>query len=105
MNKVLKNMIGQAEVKTALSEIIDARQYAKKRKRSFLFPPLNFTGLTGTGKTHFGMAVGDILKSDGFRFEELPIKAGWRFFDSLAQRTCSIDDNTGLAYAIPTIFF
>src|SRR6266404_2486895 len=105
MIKAFKNLIGQHEAKVALSEIVAGRNYAIQNKKPFSFPPLLFTGLSGSGKTWLGLKFAEGLKDEGFRFEEVPVKAGWRYFDQLVCKVCSIDDMSGFAAAVPAVIF
>jgi hypothetical protein len=105
MIKQLKNMIGQPEVKSALNEIIAAKNYADQKKRKFNFPNLFFSGISGVGKSHAAELYADLLKAAGFQYIPFPIRAGWRFWAEVSVKVCSINDDNGQAYAIPTIFF
>lgn len=103
--RLIEKVIGQSEVKQYLNEIIAAKNFADKAKELFTFAPLYFSGLTGTGKSHFAEIFANVLGDAGFNFHPFPVQAGWRFFSNLAAKACSVDEESGLASAIPSIFF
>lgn len=88
--KLINKFIGQTAAKETLNEILTAREYARKNKEPFIFPPLYFTGLSGVGKTELALKYVEALKDENFKFEEVPVKAGWRYFDQLAARVAEV---------------
>lgn len=105
MIKTIQKVIGQSEAKSLLNEIIEAKNFADKKNKSFNFPNLHFTGPSGVGKSHFAEQYADRFLEAGFQYIEIPVNAGWRFYADLAGKACSIDDDSGMGTAIPTIFF
>ena len=104
MIKTLEKIIGQPEVKFMLNRILAKKNDADKKGEPFRFPPLFLSGLTGLGKSHFADAVAEALKEAGFQYFALPVKAGWRYFDTLAAKTCTFDDND-IPVAMPAVMF
>ncbi len=83
---------------------------SSKKKIKDIAQLKDFDTLKGVMNVHYNddknvAMFAEALKDEGFRFEEVPIHAGWRYFASLAEHVCSIDNTNGLAEAIPAVIF
>lgn len=99
--KRLEKIIGQAPAKAALNDLIAKIKFMEEREEYYPIPCILLTGETGAGKSFIAK---EFAKSLGFQYIPFPTKAGFRFWDTVAGKACSLDEETGNAYAIPTIF-
>jgi Holliday junction resolvasome RuvABC ATP-dependent DNA helicase subunit len=101
--KKLQNYIGQTSAKVTVNEIITDR-LRREQDNDTINPirPLFLSGVAGLGKTFFADAIADAI---GWQFVQLPIASGIRELNRVAAKICSINDETGEAYSVPSVIF